>query len=141
MALTATEQLKIMSGEVKPPETDLLTLVHQTAFIFAKSFYDTYKEFPLNDSGEPPFPINGFANMYLNKMLGVCVDILSNNIKTIERINRMVVVILGSVAPDIGIVENATQIQWESFVLDQMDDALEYISDVRRNEKAEYLAI
>ena len=141
MALTATEQLKLVSGEVKPPQTDLLTLVHQTAFIFAKSFYDTYKEFQTDNGANPPIGINSLASSYLNKMLGTCRSILRNDINTIQRINRMIIVIIGASVPDLATVENATQEQWESFVLDKMDESLEYVSDVMRNEKAEYLAL
>ena len=133
MGLTATEQLRLINGEVKPPETDLLTLTHQTAFIYAKSFYDNYKEF---EGGANPL-----AQEYLNKMFGISDSVLHNYSDTIERVNRMVVVIIGTVAADIATVEAATQSQWEGFVLDQMDEALEYVSSVKRNEKAEYTSL
>jgi len=133
MGLTATEQLKLINGEVKPPETDLLELTHQTAVIYAKSFYDTYKEF---DGATYPL-----AQEYLNKMFGVSNGLLHNYADVIDRVNRMVIVIIGDVAPSLAVVENANQTQWEGFVLDQMDEALEYVSGVKRNEKEEYMSL
>lgn len=130
--MTATEQLQLMDGTVAPPECDLLTLVHQTAFIYAKSFYDNYKEF---DGATYPD-----AQEYLNKMFNVTNSVLGNNATTIARLNRMVVVIIGSVAT-LAQVTAATQSEWETFVLDQMDEALEYIISVKRDEKAEYISI
>ena len=130
MALTPTEQLRIISGNVKPPETDLLSLILQSSFIHSNEFYDTYKEFD-----ESTYPL---ADRYRKRIFALIQEIIDGDLSVVRNIMRMWVVILGETGYTIDQVEQATQTQWENFVLDQIDESIEYVAQVKRNEKSEY---
>jgi len=130
MALTASEQLKLMSGEVKPPSNDLLTLVQQSATIESKDFYDDYKEFdPVT------YPL---AQTYLQKRYSVANQVFKENINTIKSLNRIIVVLIGDSVYTLAQVEAADDSQWENFIVDNMARASELLGAVKKDEKAEY---
>jgi hypothetical protein len=129
MSLTAVEQLRIMSGEVKPASTDLQSLVLQNAFIYAENFITSHKVF----DGE----LNVEAASYLNKMIAVCRNTMRDK-NTLPVLTRMTVVRIGVVATDLNQVENATDAQWSGFIAGQMDEVFEAIALVRVDEKTAY---
>lgn len=131
--LTATEQLKLMSNEVKPPSNDLLTLVQQTATIYAKTFSDDYKEFdPVT------YPL---AQVYLQKVYGVANQVFRQNIDTIKSLNRITVVLIGDSSYTLAQVEAADDSGWETFILDNMDESFRLLGAVKKDEKTEYDSI
>lgn len=131
MALTALEQLKLVSGEVKPEATDLRTLVKASAFIYAANFQFGSKVF--DESSELD------ATSYKSKMYALVRRIISGNAD--ESIFRVIVTIIGQAATDLVQVQNATDAQWEVFVSDQIDEAMEIVADIRLNEKTAYDAL
>ena len=131
MALTATEQLSLMSGELAPPDTDLQSLILQIAAINAEEFYVGYKEF----DGET----NPLAENYLNKMLSTCDQVITGK-GNILALTRSMVVLIGK-AVTLNQITNATQEQWETFLDGKMIDAFELFSRVRKTEKTAYDAL
>ena len=133
MSLTATEQLKLMSGEVKPPSNDLLVLVQQTATIYSKTFSDDYKEFdPVT------YPL---AQLYLQKIYSVVNQVFRQNIDTIKSLDRIIVVLIGDSSYTLTQVEAADDAGWETFILDNMDDAFQLLGAVKKDERTEYNSI
>ena len=131
MALTVIEQLELLSGSVGPDSTDLGSLVRQCSFKFAKEFYDNLKDTTGNSD----------ATAYKNKLLAVSKNAFNSQQGLNENLTRIIVLIIGEVATDLLQVQNATDPQWEGFVYGQIDEAFEYIGDVRSIEKIAYLAI
>lgn len=143
MALNATEQLRLMSGEIKPPSNTLDVLVHQSAFMYSKTFYDTYKDFPETDNTDPlnPVSINIEATSYRNKMRASVNRTITNRGDNIATLTRVITTIIGaSTAPVITIaaLQGATDVDWSNFIFNNMEKAIEYISDVKRSEKTAY---
>tara|TARA_R110000772_G_scaffold215390_1_gene325828 strand:+ start:179 stop:619 length:441 start_codon:yes stop_codon:yes gene_type:complete len=145
MALTASEQLQLMSGAVAPPNTDLISLVYQTAYMFVKTFDDNYKEEALEidyvTDPANPAPVLPLANTYINKLFGVVSRISKDDKVLIVRLTRMIVVIIGASGADLATLQAASQTQWESFIDSNIDEAIEYIARVKRDERVEYQAI
>lgn len=133
MALTALEQLKLVNGTdgVSPDATDLRTLVKASAYIFASSFYDSYKDFDTEVETE--------AASYINKVFRICREIFKGNADL--ELFRIVVTIIGKQGFTFGQIQDATDSQWEDFVSDHIGEAFEKLGDVRRNEKTAYEAI
>lgn len=131
MALTVIEQLKLLSGEESPGSTDLGSLVKQCSFKYAKEFYDNLKDTTGNSD----------ATAYKNKLLTVSKNTFNSQQRLNENLTRIIVLIIGEVSTDISQVQNATDPQWETFVYDQIDEAFEYIADVRAIEKTAYNSI
>lgn len=133
MALTAIEQLQIVSGEIKPPSVLLVDLVHQVAFMYAKVFMDGYKVFD---------PVgNEVAASYLAKMTNFSNQVFIDRQATFVNLQRIVVVILGVSEVTPTQIANGTDEQWETFVTDQMDESFEYASGSTKEEKTAYLAL
>lgn len=131
MALTALEQQKLISGEVRPEATDLRSLVKQTAFIEGVDFYDNYKEFDT--------AVNPEAASYLNKMFAIIKAGIRD--QQTDGTFRVMVAIIGQVATDLQQVENATDAQWEAFVSANIVKAMEIVADIRKDEKTAYDAL
>jgi len=131
MALTATEQLGLMSGEITLPETDLQSLVLQLGAMKAEEFYTTYKIFDAEESTD--------ANSYLQKMLATCDSVITGG-GNIIALTRSMVVLIGKTV-SMAIIESATQEQWETFLDGKMIEAFELFSRVRQEERTEYNAL
>lgn len=131
MALTVIEQLKLLSGDAKPDSTDLGSLVKACSFKYAKEFYDNLKDTTGNND----------ATAYKNKLLTVSKNVFNSQQGLNENLTKIIVLIIGEVATNIAQLQNATDEQWETFVYGQIDEAFEYIADVREVEKTAYNAI
>ena len=143
MPLSNLEQLQIISGNVGPDSTTLDALVHQSAFNFAATFYTTYNQAALSGNivdGELVYD-NPPAAAYANKMLNVSSQVFRASGTDIQRLTRIMVVLIGGAVNNIGIVEGATDAQWDTFVGAQIDECFELFSGVRQDEKAAYLAL
>jgi len=132
------DQLRIIKGEVKPPSDTLLTLVHQAAAQYANTFMATYKLFNTDDGADPPVAINVNATDYLNKMINICGRIFRADSTAVQQLMRILVVLMAENINNIGLVENATDAQWESFLVAYMNQAFELGASVTRKEKTEY---
>lgn len=131
MPLTIIQQLELIKGNLKPESTTLDVLVHQASYNFAKSFYDGSKD----TTG------NLLATSYASKMYAIAKRVLRNEQGVNEVLTRMIIVIIGSSTFTYAQVDAADDNGWASFVLDKMDEAFEYIADVRKEEKTAYNAI
>lgn len=133
MALTATEQLELVKGNVFPPSNALKDLVKQIALIKTKQFRDTYKDF----DGDA----NPLAQIYLEKILGAGRSVYSLNDKTISSFLNLIIVVIGEANVTLATVQAATDAQWESFIYDNMDNVCEEYSNVTREEEIAYKAL
>jgi hypothetical protein len=143
MALTNLEQLQIISGQVAPDSTSLDALVHQAAFNFATTFYMTYNATAFDGQlidGEFVYN-NPQAAAYANKMLNISSQVFRASGTDIQRLTRIMVVLIGNTAATLPQVQNATDAQWDSFVGAQIDECFELFAGVRQDEKAAYNAL
>ena len=133
MALTALEQLKLVNGldGATPDATDLRTLVKASAYIYASSFYDNYKEFDSEVETE--------ASSYINKIFSICRQVFRGSADL--ELFRIVVTIIGKQSLTLAQIKAATDSQWEDFVSDNILEAFEKLADVKKNEKTAYDAI
>ena len=140
MALTNLEQLRIISGEISPDSTSLDALVHQAAANYASLFYMTYNQAALavDENGEYT---DALAAAYANKILNISNRVFRAPGLEIQLVTRIMVVLIGSTANNIGQVENATDEQWDGFVSAQIDECFELYAGVRQDEKAAYNAL
>ena len=123
MALTAIEQLDLMNGILKPPSAQLNVLVHQTAFIYSKNWYDNVKDVTSS--------VEGAA--YADKMFSVAKKVFTNDPNVVSILHRIISTLIGASSNTYAVVQSADDTGWSSFVLDNMDEAFEYLSDVREN--------
>lgn len=130
MGLTISDQLKLMSGEIKPPSNDLIVIVHQAALIASKRFYDTHKTF---DGALTPE-----AQNYLNKLFVICDRVFKKDPAVIQQLLGITVLIIGTSPLTIAEITDAKDNQWETFILEKMDESFEYLAGVKRDEKAIY---
>ena len=128
MALTIIQELEIIRGELTPTSTDLTSLVHQSAFGYAKTFYDNLKDTTDNDE----------ATSYVNKVVAVSMSVLRNDREIIQVLKRMIISIIGDSTFTYAQVSGADDDGWGSFVESQIAQAFEYIGDVRSDEKTAY---
>lgn len=131
MSLTVIQQMELLSGELKPPTVTLDALVHQCAYVFSKNFYDSLKDTTGNDD----------ATAYATKMINVVKRVYRNEAGIVPILHRVVSTIIGASSYTYAQVENANDDAWAAFVLDQIDEAFEYVADVRDAEKTAYAAI
>lgn len=127
MALTAIEQIKIIRGDVSPTESSLRELVQQTAFVFARQFYDTYKD----TSG------NADAEFYKEKIFQAINRLMRGDIDILDSLVRLIITIYG-ITGSYATVEGASDSQWETFILNNIEKAIELQSGVLQNEKSAY---
>lgn len=134
MALSEIEQIEITKGNVKPPNYQLIDLVHHIATINAKSFYNKYKDG--FDEG-----LNANAVLYRNKTFRISDLIFKQDVNTIKSLTRIIVVILGASEFTFAQVDGATDDEWATFITGQMNEAFELLGGIKKIEKTEYDAI
>lgn len=150
MALSLTEQLRVIDGTLKPTLVNdvLIDLTHASGVNFARDFNVSYKQFPTSEEvddgqgGTITNPINTEANAYLNKMLGASAKMITSDSKGLTSL----MVVMASLIAKVNIVtapviEDATEAQWEGFINDHIIEALELFASVRIDEKADYTAL
>lgn len=137
MALTATEQAKIMNGEIKPSGAgSLQNLVHQTAVSLAINFYETAKD----TSAVADATEKQRAESYKNKFYQVAQRVLKNDESTIKALTRIIVAILATKSFTYSQVSAAQDADWDTFVSNNCDEAIEFLWDIRKEEKTAYTA-
>ncbi len=128
MALTAIEQLRILAGEARPDATDFKSLILQSAAINGTAFINNAKD----TSSDPT------AESYYNKYTSIVRSIFSKNMSMVDALERVLVVLLGQNAVTFSQVQSATDAQWEAFVTDKIDDAIELVAMTTSAEKLAY---
>ena len=149
MALNAYEEITIINNDVSPDATTLQELVHQIGTQFAEDFMKSYKIFPTTEVIDDPenpgtditVSINQEATSYLNKMISISGRMYKVDGAAVNSLKRIVVVLLGELAPDYQFVIDMGDDIWENFVNIVMVDAFELSSGVRQEEKTEYNAL
>lgn len=129
MALSIQEQLSILKGDIQPPSSKLLEVVHQVAVNCALDFYEDYKTFDEQ--------ANANAKSYVTKMLRIGNLVLTNQKGIIENLKRVIITIYGRTG-DYNVVENATNAQWANFLQSTMIEAFERLVSITRTEKTAY---
>jgi len=131
MALSAIEQLRIIAGEAKPDQTDLLSLVLQTGSIVGYDFTLNQK----TTADETP------EDFYRERFLLIAARAVNNDERAIAALRRLIIVILGNTSVTFNQVVGATDSQWEGFVFNNMDEAMEALAGVTPDQKAAYDAL
>lgn len=131
MALSAIEQLRIIAGEASPNGADLLSLVLQTGVIVGQDFSMNQKS----------TVVDTLEDAYRVRFLSVSGRVFNNNERVVAGLRRLIIVILGGTNVTFNQVENATDSQWEGFVFNNMDEAIEYLGGITPDQKAAYIAL
>lgn len=132
MALTISQELSIIKGDIKPPFNDLNSLVYQAAIGEAVKFFSAYKDF----DGEA----NPDAAKYLSKVQAVGRELLRKNQETMSATLRVLVSILGDKV-NIAQVQSATDAQWESVIASNITAVFEIVGRCTKEEIAAYNAL
>ena len=132
MALTAKEELKILSGEISP-SSPLIDFVHQIAMSEGVSFYSGYKAFDGTTEIE--------AQAYLNKILNIIGNVFRVDGKTVNSLVKLIVSLIGDSNNTYSQVDNATDTQLEAFISTNMLRTFELLSGVLKSEKTAYEAL
>lgn len=129
MALTITEQIKIINGDIAPTSYTLNQLVEQISI-------GTAREFNANSKTIDTMAYS-LAGEYLNKMTRACTSILQQNAYVIE-LSKVIISLLG----DSNITEAQTLAAnndgWEAFISSKMFGAIESVAGVVSSEKTDY---
>ena len=128
MALSAIEQLRIIAGEASPNGADLLSLVLQTGVIVGQDFSMNQKS----------TVVDTLEDAYRVRFLSVSGRVFNNNERVVAGLRRLIIVILGGTNVTFNQVENATDSQWEGFVFNNMDEAIEYLGGITPDQKTAY---
>lgn len=129
MALTIKEQLDILNGVVAPTSYTLNQYVEQALVDACQNFFTNTKVVDPVANGE------GF--IYKERMLQTCKDVVGN----VSRYSPHVTKILIAIYADTGVyatVEAATDDQWVSFIVANVFSALEKVTGVSAQQKADY---
>lgn len=129
MAITVLEELQILKGTVGPGVL-LIDLVHQIAMGEGVQFHIDYKIF---DGGT-----NIEAQSYLDKVLGVINRVYDINNQTVQSLQKLEVSLIGNSAVTWQQVQDATDEQWETFIIDNMLRTFELLGRVLKSEKTAY---
>lgn len=132
MALSIKEELELINGTANVTRTtDLKDLIHQVALGESLEFYDSAK-----DTTD-----NSLATSYKNKFYQISDRVLKQDEVVIKALVRIVIAIIAKQTFTYSQVLGADDPTWEDFVKDQMDEAFEYLSGIKADEKAAYIAI
>lgn len=135
MAFSLHNQLRIQSGDLKPTAVtdELIETAHASSINFARDFQVGYKDFVAEDK-----PL---ATKYLDKMLSATSKAITSD----SAAKVAVMVVMASLIADkdytVAEIQGASESQWEGFVDDNMQTAVELFAKVRQDEKAEYDAL
>ncbi len=138
MALTVLEEMQILSGD-EGPSVILLDLIHQSAVGEGVDFHINYKVFDTVD--ELDEPINVEADSYLNKILSVIDKVYRIDNNTVNSLVKLEVSLIGDSVVTWQQVQDATDEQWETFIVDNMLRTFELLGRVLKSEKTAYDAL
>lgn len=127
MAITIIEQLNILKGTIGPSNVTFEELVRQAAIDEATSMFNTLKTID---------PVNLSAFGYREKIEAVLVQIIQTTRAglTTNLARTLVALYTGVYAT----VETATDLQWETFVVSNILEAIEIIAGIHAQEKIDY---
>ncbi len=141
MALTVLEEMQILKGTVGP-SVSLLDLIHQSAVGEGVDFHINYKVFDTIEIVEgEEVPINVEANSYLNKILSVIDRVYRIDNRTVNSLVKLEVSLIGDSTVTWQQVQEATDEQWETFIVDNMLRTFELLGRVLKSEKTAYDAL
>jgi len=133
MALSITEQLEIINGNISPRAVSLREMVAQIVLNATKDFYTGVKTV---ECGTSPL-----ACSYIQKMVSIFSKITSvgNEFYT-DKIIRILIAIYSDEGTINGVLA-ATDTQWEAFLSANVLETLEILATVLPSEKTEYNAL
>ncbi len=139
MALTVLEELQILKGTVGPEGVILLDLIHQGAVGEGINFHINYKVFDTVEIvDEIEVSINVEANNYLTKILSVIDRVYRIDNSTVNSLVKLEVSLIGDSSVTWQQVQDATDEQWETFIVDNMLRTFELLGKVLKVEKTAY---
>lgn len=146
MALTVLEELQILNGKVGPGSEEnpikLLDLIHQSAVGEGVDFHINYKVFDTVEIvDEIEVAINVEANNYLIKILSVIDRVYKIDNSTVNSLVKLEVSLIGNSAVTWQQVQDATNEQWETFIVSNMLRTFELLGRVLKSEKIAYNAL
>lgn len=136
MALTITEQMKLIDGTVKPLSNLLIDLIHQSAMKYGKDFSEGYTVFSIINASS--VAINGDAENYVMKMLSIANRVFNADQSTVGALKRIIVTIVGSSGVTNAQILSATDATWENTIATHMPRAFELLASVTKREIANY---
>ena len=144
MALTANEQIQVITGEYNPNGTgpgaiQPIETTNQTAVTYGVNFLLNQKVFPTVDgAGEP---INVLAQSYVNKMRSAIQQIFAYRAETQQKLVRLYMATLGNTALTWTQFQALTEEQWQTALDNISPTVVEDTANITPQEKAEYDAL
>lgn len=129
MALTVTQQIKIINGDIAPPDYSLNQLVEQISISTAREFNANSKTIDTMT--------HSLAGEYLHKMTRASTSILQQNAYVIE-LSKVIISLLGESPITEAQTVAANNDGWEAFIESNMLGAIESVAGVVSAEKTEY---
>ena len=131
MALSLSEQLQIMDGDINPSTKPMLYLVKQSAISKAILFQGSHKI----------TSVNTHANEYVLKMKKAINRIFTNDFSFMEQVARATVNIFGDGAILITDIQAYTEAQFLELIDNSVYQAMEAVAGICHEEKTEYDAL
>lgn len=128
--MTIIEQLKLLRGDVSPTDITYDDLVQQAAISFGSTFLDSIKDI---DRVE-----NKHAFKYVSKMYEIITYVIRKPDTQLKVLARALITLYSGTYNS---VSNATDAQWEDFVVSNMKQTMEHTAGVFPHEKEEYDSI
>lgn len=129
MALTVLQQLSILKGEIRPDSGTLREFIEQISINEVSSFYLTLKNIDADIS------MDGYK--YIDKISRVFTKIIYEPTKTSELLSKIMISLIASTYT-LSQVEAASDIQWETFLKENMLKCIEILAGVYPHEILEY---
>ena len=140
MALSITEQLQIMKGEVKPGDFSLYAFVNQIGMDAAIDYYQDAKSQATIDAIADATDKQN-ATSYRTKLFAIADKILKQDEATLKSLCRIIISIAGETL-DYTNVQAAQPAGWEAFIKGaNFTAACEYLAGVKTEEKNAYNAV
>lgn len=128
MALSLSEQLQIMDGDVNPSTKPVLYLVKQASISKAIEFQNSHKV--------PS--VNTHANDYVLKMKKNISKIFANDFAFMEQVTRATINIFGNGAILMTDIQAYNESQFLDLINNSVYQAMEVVSGICHEEKTEY---
>ena len=127
MAITIIEQLNILKGNISPVNVTFEELVKQAATDEATSMFNTLK---IVD----PASLSAFG--YREKIEAALVQIIQTT--RTDLITNLSKTLVSLYTGTYATVETATDVQWETFVVSNILEAIEIVAGIHSQEKIDY---
>ena len=142
MRFTANQSLKIISGELAPPNNMFIDLVAQIALEKSIEFFENPKETTIGDNAtEEEQEIFDNYNIYLEKFYNISESVIKNHSRIYTKLLKIVVTQFSANFGYAGFnnaTENGNDNFWETKTTEVMTRSLELLAGIRKKEKISY---